>query len=84
MIRDSSILFISVRTFNYEKFIIQKLENLGAKVVFFDERPRNNFIVKGLIRIKKEFYLKTDTIIIPKSSGKPKINRRLRKKSFSK
>jgi repressor of nif and glnA expression len=54
--KNKNILFISVKTFDYEKFIVQKLEELGAKVTFFDERPRNTVLVKGLIRIKKDLY----------------------------
>jgi hypothetical protein len=56
MINGSRILVISVKTFNYEQFIVQKLEELGAHVTFFDERPRNTVLVKGLIRIKKDLY----------------------------
>jgi hypothetical protein len=56
MINGSRILVISVKTFNYEQFIVQKLEELGAHVTFFDERPRNTVLIKGLIRIKKDLY----------------------------
>ena len=51
-----SILFISPRFFNYEKYITNALQSLGAKVDFFDERPSNSPLVKGLIRVKRELY----------------------------
>ncbi|HSD07332.1 hypothetical protein [Flavobacterium sp.] len=50
------ILFFSVQTFNLEKEIQKKLEELGAEVHYFDERPSNNNFVKGIIRIKRSFY----------------------------
>lgn len=56
MLRNKKILFISVRFFNYEKLIKNKLEERGATVDFFDERPSNSIFVKGLLRIKKNAY----------------------------
>lgn len=53
---DKSILFISVKFFNYETLIKKKLESLGAKVDYFDERPSNSFWSKAIIRLKKDFY----------------------------
>ena len=50
------ILFFSVQTFNLEKEIKKKLEELGADVDYYDERPANNNFVKGIIRIKRSFY----------------------------
>lgn len=50
------ILFFSVQTFNLEKEIQKKLEELGAEVDYYDERPSNNNFVKGIIRIKRSFY----------------------------
>lgn len=52
------ILFFSVQTFNLEKEIVLKLKELGAYVRYFDERPSNGILVKGIIRIKKELYQK--------------------------
>lgn len=52
------ILFFSVQTFNLEKEIKSKLEELGAEITYFDERPANNILAKGIIRIKKELYQK--------------------------
>lgn len=53
---DKNILFFSVQTFNLEKEIKKKLEEFGAKVDYYDERPSNNSFVKGIIRIKRSFY----------------------------
>jgi hypothetical protein len=50
------ILFISVSTFNYEREIALQLERQGAIVDFYDERPSNSTFVKGIIRIKRDFY----------------------------
>ncbi len=54
-LQGKSILFISVSFFNYEKYIKAKLEEFGAKVDFYDERPSNSLLSKGLIRVKKSF-----------------------------
>lgn len=56
MLTNKNILFVSVCFFDYEKIIKKKLEERGAKVDFFDERPSNSIFVKGLIRIKKSAY----------------------------
>ena len=50
-----SVLFFSPKFFNYENEIKSSLEKLGAKVVWFDDRPSNNAYSKGLIRINKNF-----------------------------
>jgi len=62
------ILFISTNFFGYEKEIQKTLVNLGAQVDFWDDRPKNTFFYKALIRVNKnilrkriEFYY--DTII---------------------
>ena len=49
------ILFFSPQFFNYETEIKKKLEELGAKVTWFDDRPSNNFVSKALIRLNKNF-----------------------------
>ena len=53
---DKSIIFFSVQTFNLEKEIKKKLEEFGAKVDYYDERPSNNSFAKGIIRLKRSFY----------------------------
>jgi hypothetical protein len=54
-LKDKSILFFSPQFFSYETEIKKKLEELGAIVLWFDDRPSNNFISKALIRINKNF-----------------------------
>lgn len=46
------ILFLSVQTFDLQREIKEKLEELGAEVYYFDERPANNNFTKGIIRLK--------------------------------
>ncbi|SOD20344.1 lipopolysaccharide biosynthesis protein [Pedobacter xixiisoli] len=53
-----NIIFFSVQTFNLEKEIKRKLEELGAKVSYFDERPSNSNFTKGIIRLKRDLYQK--------------------------
>lgn len=51
--KGKSILFISPAFFGYEKSIKKYLTDSGAKVYFFDDRPSNSFLIKGLIRLYK-------------------------------
>jgi hypothetical protein len=53
---NKKIIFFSVQTFNLEKEIITKLEEFGAKVDYYDERPSNSNYTKGIIRLKRELY----------------------------
>ena len=55
-LKNRRILFISVATFNYEKEIARELENNGAIVDYYDERPSNSIWVKGIIRLKRSVY----------------------------
>jgi len=50
-LKDKKILFLSPKFFDYEKEIIIELEKQGANVIFFDERPKNDFTTKLLIRL---------------------------------
>lgn len=56
---NKNIIFFSVQTFNLEREIKRKLEEFGANVFYYDERPKNNNFAKGIIRIKRSFYQKT-------------------------
>ena len=56
MLQGKNIILISVSFFNYENLIKKELENMGANVDLFDERPSNSFFSKAIIRIKKEVY----------------------------
>ena len=60
--KNKKILFISIKTFNYELEIANKLTELGAKVDYFDERPSNSVLVKGIIRLKPSFIQKKISI----------------------
>lgn len=50
-IAGKKVLFISPRFFNYEVSIKKKLEELGAKVVYYDERPNNKVSTKVILRL---------------------------------
>ena len=52
-ISGKNIMFFSVRTFNLENNIIEKLEEYGAKVDYFDERPSDSNFARGIIRLKR-------------------------------
>lgn len=56
--KNKKILYISIKTFNYEVEIANKLRDFGAAVDYFDERPSNSLMAKGIIRLKKSFYKK--------------------------
>lgn len=56
MLKGKRVLLISVKFFNYECLIKEQLEQMGAVVDLFDERPSNSFFSKAIIRIKKELY----------------------------
>lgn len=50
------ILFIAPRFFGYETAILRRLQELGAGVDYFDERPGNSVFSRGLIRLKSKLY----------------------------
>lgn len=53
MFKGKKILFFSASFFGYQNEIKNKLISLGATVDFYDERPKNTFWYKALIRIDK-------------------------------
>jgi hypothetical protein len=55
------ILFFAPKFFGYEVAIANKLKELGADVIQFDERPKNNFLTKALIRIDRKIIKRTIT-----------------------
>jgi hypothetical protein len=55
-LKGKRVLFLSVRTFSYEKIIAEQLRKFGAEVDYFDERPNNSIFAKGVIRLKKTLY----------------------------
>ncbi|MBE8727764.1 glycosyltransferase family protein [Flavobacterium hungaricum] len=54
--KNKKILFFSVKLFNYENIIADKLRSLGAVVDYYDERPSNSIFSKGIIRLKRDLY----------------------------
>lgn len=52
------ILFLSANFFGYEKAIVKRLRELGAEVDFYNERPSDSVLSKGIIRVNKNFYFK--------------------------
>lgn len=49
-----NVLFISVKFFNYQNLIKKQLEEMGAMVDWFDERPSNSVFTKAMIRMNKK------------------------------
>lgn len=58
-LNNKKVLFVSPRTFGYEVEIKKKLEEFGAIVDYFDERPANSTWVKAMIRINRKVIKKT-------------------------
>lgn len=52
-LKGKKILFISVKTFGYEKEILNELKKYSEEVDFFDDRPSNSMLTKGLIRLNR-------------------------------
>ncbi|EGM78166.1 hypothetical protein Rhein_1586 [Rheinheimera sp. A13L] len=52
------VLFISPSFFGYEYEIISQLENMGAVVQYFDERPFSSSIAKICNRVNLKFFIK--------------------------
>ena len=50
------ILFFSASFFGYEKAIVNRLQELGAEVDFFNERPSDSVLTKGIIRVANHLY----------------------------
>lgn len=47
------ILFFSPRSFGYEVAIKKRLEEMGAVVTYYDDRPSNDFWGKAMLRVSK-------------------------------
>ena len=48
------VLIFAPSFFGYEKKIVEKLTEFGAKVMFFDERPSNTTFGKAIVRLNKK------------------------------
>ena len=57
MIKHKSILYFGPSFFGYEVEIQKTLKFLGADVDYYDERPKNTFLVKVLIRLNLKVFL---------------------------
>ena len=53
-LKSKRVLFFSPKTFGYEGAIKQRLEQLGATVDYYDDRPSNGFWGKALLRFYKK------------------------------
>ena len=58
MLKDKNILLFAPSFFGYQTEIVNALKKMGANVDYFDERPKNNFIVKASIRTNKNLIKK--------------------------
>jgi hypothetical protein len=54
-----NIVLFCPRFFDYEIQIKKGLQRLGANVMWYDDRPSNDFFSKAIIRINKNFIAKT-------------------------
>lgn len=52
-----TILLLAPKFFGYEFEIQKELENFGAKVIYFDERPKNDFLTKVFIRLNLKSFI---------------------------
>ena len=57
-LKGKKILFISAHFFGYEKAITERLKSRGAEVDFYNERPSDSLLSKGIIRVKSNWYQK--------------------------
>ncbi|MEC5395495.1 hypothetical protein [Bergeyella sp. RCAD1439] len=51
--RGQRLLVVAVRFFDYEQAVVRRLRERGAEVDFYDDRPSNSVVVKGLIRFDR-------------------------------
>jgi hypothetical protein len=56
-LKGKNILLLAPNFFGYEFEIKKELENLGAKVFYFDERPKNDFLTKACIRLNLKSFI---------------------------
>lgn len=59
MLANKKILFISSKFFGYELEIMNAMIKNGAEVDFYDDRPKNTFWIKALIRVNKNLLKKS-------------------------
>ncbi|WP_157351612.1 lipopolysaccharide biosynthesis protein [Aliarcobacter butzleri] len=59
-LQGKTVLLLAPKFFGYEIEIKKELENLGARVIYFDERPKNDFFTKVFIRLNLKKLIKND------------------------
>jgi len=57
-LKDKNVLMLSPSFFGYELEIKKELENKGAYVTWYDERPKNDFLTKVFIRLNFKVFIK--------------------------
>ena len=57
MIKNKKILYFGPKFFGYEVEIQKTLKSLGGEVDFYDERPKNSFLIRVLIRLNLFFFI---------------------------
>ena len=53
MLEGKKVLLFAANAFGYEKDIQIKMQEMGAVVDYYDERPSNSFLTKAIIRINR-------------------------------
>lgn len=56
-LQGKTVLLLAPKFFGYELEIKTELENLGATVIYFDERPKNDFFTKVFIRLNLKYFI---------------------------
>jgi len=56
-LQGKTVLLLAPKFFGYELEIKKELENLGATVIYFDERPKNDFFTKVFIRLNLKSFI---------------------------
>jgi hypothetical protein len=57
-LKGKAVLLLAPKFFGYEFEIKKELENFGAEVFYFDERPDNDFFTKAFIRLNLKKLIK--------------------------
>lgn len=56
-LKGKTVLLLAPKFFGYEIEIKKELENFGTKVIYFDERPKNDFFTKAFIRLNLKSFI---------------------------
>ena len=57
MLKNKNVLYIGPKFFGYELEIQKTLKSLGANVDFYDDRPKNTFLIRVIIRLNLKFFV---------------------------